>query len=244
MLKFIYAEGDSAQAERILRDVRAIAPVDDMRQPGAAQARGDILLLVLSGRTMKDAQATTALYQALDQFQHVIPIMIEPVRLPNIISNLVTVDYTAGADLPALRERIAFLQSPGAPRPLRVLTPKTRRSNWTVASIFIALSGAMFCIGILAIGGGVSRPPEDEYNAVGTAIQGTVDVEIEVALQDYMLFLPRSTEQAANYEATLRIVPTRYRPFMAQTATGIAVRTERALGTPPATATPSPTPAS
>lgn len=244
MLKLIYAEGDSAQAERILRDVRAFAPVDDMRQPGAAQARGDLLLLVLSSRTMKDKLAAEVLYQALDQFQHVIPILIENMRLPNLVSNLVPVDYSAGPDVAALRARIAFLQSADAPRPLRVLTPKTRRSNWAVASVFIALSGAMFCIGILAIGGGVSRPPEAEYNAVATAIQGTVDVEIEIALQDYMLFLPRSTEQAASYEATLRIVPTRYRPFMAQTATGVAVRTERALGTPPATATPSATPAS
>jgi hypothetical protein len=206
MLKIIYANADQAVAQRIMRGLEQDTnnPVDDMLLPEASQKRGDILLLVLSPSAWADKSVKNVTYQALDNMQHVIPIYAQVTKLPHVVDHLDAVDFSKGDDFAELNARIAFLSSPDAPPPIKVLTPSLRRSNWRVGAIFILLIVSMFCVGILAIGGGVSRPPEAEYNAVETAIQGTIAVEIAQELNQYVLFLPQGTDEAANYASTLQ----------------------------------------
>jgi hypothetical protein len=241
MLKLIYAAADAAFAEQVKIDLAASEPVDDLRDPGASQQKDDVLVAVVTAETFRDPVAAGRIYDALDQFQHIVPVLPAPIRLPTVLNNLVAIDYTRPAAAQALLDRIEFVRSDAAPQPMRVLTPRTRRSNRNVVAVFAALAASMFCIGLLAIGGGVSRPPEDEYDAVATAIQGTVDIEIQTELQQYMLFLPANASDAADYPATLQQVPTRYRPFMAMTATGAALLQETQAAQTAMPATPSPT---
>ncbi|MBW4437022.1 MAG: toll/interleukin-1 receptor domain-containing protein [Pleurocapsa minor GSE-CHR-MK-17-07R] len=237
MLKLIYAPQDANFAEKLRQDLARRQPIDDLSRPGNTQAKGDVLLVVLSAEAWKDKSVQSAVYVALDNSQHVIPVFAGPAKLPRVLNHLEGVDMTNSANLQTLLNKIAFFQSPDAPRPMKVLTPTMRSSNMIVLSIFGVLATSMFCIGLVAIGGGVSRPPADEYNQNATVVQATVQFEIETGLAGYMAFLPDNAEEAANYSATLQTVPTRYRPFMAQTATDYAMR---AQGTP--TPTPTPTP--
>jgi hypothetical protein len=239
MLKLIYAPQDAAFAGKLRASLAARQPVDDLTQPGNTQAKGDVLLAVLSPDAWKDKSVQSAVYVALDNAQHVIPVFAGPAKLPRVLNHLQGVDMTDSANMGALLDRIAFFQSPDAPRPLKVLTPTMRSSNLIVASVFGLLATSMFCIGLVAIGGGVSRPPQDEYNQNATVVAATVQFEIETGLAGYMAFLPDNAEEAANYQATLQTVPTRYRPFMAQTATDYAARALITPSpTPPAEATP------
>jgi hypothetical protein len=66
------------------------------------------------------------------------------------------------------------------------------------------------------------QAPVEEYNGIDTMVALTRDVIVAPQLQIYAEFLPRSTEDATNYVATLLAVPSPYRPLVAQTATAVA----------------------
>lgn len=236
MLNVVYAPQDAALAQELISRLKDTYQLQDLRQPDASPEQGNFLLLAFSNDALKDAVVRNTVYWTFDNNQNLLIVTRGTVTLPHILDHLTPVDLNSDPQLEAVKAQIDYLTAPDAPKPMRVLTPTVRKSNWGVAAVFILLATAMFCIGLVAIGGGVVRPPEAEYNAVETAIQGTVDIEIQTELDQYMNFLPRSTEDAANYAATIQQVPTRYRPFMAETATSVAQQTRSlATATPDAT---------
>lgn len=244
MLNVVYALQDTALAQEVMSRLSGKYQFQDLRQAGVSPEAGCLLLLIYSNDTLKDTAARNHVYWTFDHNQNVLIVTRGQVKLPHILDHLTPVDLNADPQLAAVRAQIDYLTGDDAPKPMRVLTPSVRKANWAVASVFILLATAMFCIGLVAIGGRVVRPPEAEYNAVETAIQGTIDIEIQTELNQYMNFLPRSTEDAANYAATLQQVPTRYRPFMAETATGAAQQTLSPMTAVPDFATAEATPAS
>lgn len=242
MLKIIYSPSDAALSERIMADLRnAGYPIEDLRNRDAVQNSKDVLIAVLSEKANNDATTHNLLIRALDNGQHIIPVLAESTEIPKLINHLPVLDFSSGYDFAALRSQVDALLLPDAPQPLRVLTPTVKRSNRTVGILLGLLALFWFAAGLYGVGVLGLQAPADEYNAVDTEVALTQAFFINPELDRYGLFLPDTTEEAQNYQSTLRAVPTVYRPFAAETATSYA------LGTPVATndmSTLTPTPES
>lgn len=230
MLKLTYSLKDAALAERMLTDLRGAGyQVEDIRANGTAQARQDVLLVVLSPEANADANVQNAIIAALDNSQHIVPVFAAPTESPKLIDHLHGLDFSETYDFNALRAKVEQAFSPDAPPPLRVLTPTVKRSNRTIGIILGALALLWFVLGIYGVGVMGLQAPQDEYDAVATEAALTQAFLMNPELDRYAQFLPRDEDSAQNYAATLRAVPTVYRPYMAATATAVG------MGTPLAT---------
>ena len=217
MLKVVNTAGDQSVAQRI---------TGDLQQAGyevgtEALAHGDIAIFVLSQAALADQTLQTALIKALDLGLHIIPVMTQAVALPKLIDHLDVIDFSDGYDFDVLRQQIDVELSPNAPMPLRVLTPTIRRSNRSVGILLAVAVFIMFASGLYAVGVMHLQAPLKEFNSVDTEVALTVDRIVAPVMATYELFYPHSTQDAENYPATLRAVPTVYRPFVAATATAI-----------------------
>lgn len=231
MLKIVYTAGDEALARRIIDDFRgANYPIDE-----SPTAHGDTAVLVLSPAAVADPALKAALERALDLSVRIVPVMAQPVALPEYINHLEAVDFSEDYDFSLLRQQVDAELAPDAPAPVRALTPSVRRSNRMAGLVVAVAAIVMFVAGLYAVGVLGIQAPIQEFNNDYTALALTRDLIAAPELEIYSHFLPRSTEDAANYAPTLRAVPTVYRPLVALTATSVA------QGTPlPPTKTPTP----
>lgn len=208
----IYAESESKLAARIRADLEtASVAVHADVQPG----RQALLLVLLSPAARDDRAVQQAIITALDNGQHVVPLLAEPVELPRLIDNLEPLDFSEDYDAPALLQRLRRISRADAPSPLVALTPARKAANRRSAlfvGFFALLSfvAAFILIGVLGYG-----PPEDQFASVETQIFLTRNYFIDNAL-------PRSTEDAVEFPATLERARPSVQPFLALTATGIA----------------------
>lgn len=205
VLTIAYHPTDAALAHQIQADAARLSA------PAAA------LVAVLSPQAVNDPGVLHAIDQALDQNQAVVPVLAQPTRLPRLIEHLEALDLSAGYDFDALAARVAQENNPDALR-LRVRTSHVQKSNRRAGYIVAAAALIMFLAGLYGVGVlGISAPPE-EYNAVETEIVQTRDSYIEAAL-------PRSTEDAANFQATVNAAASTLRPLLVATATAQAAVT-------------------
>lgn len=220
-VKLASSAADAALAQRLAGDLRGQFTVVE----GINAVDYDVLALVLSKAAEADAVIREAMIAALDAGKHIIPVLAEPVALPRLINHLTAADFSAGAyPIDDLRAAVAYLSGPDAPLAMRVLTPKTRRQNRGVGLIVFAAAFIMFAIGLIAVGVFDLEAPAEEYANIETQIVATRDALIGPTLEVYGQFLPRSTDEAAVFEATLERIPTVHRPFMEATATAAAVQ--------------------
>lgn len=230
MLKITYTPKDAALAERMLSDLRGAGyQVEDIRANGAAQEHEDVLIVVLSPDANDDTNVQNTMIKALDNSQHIIPVLAAPGELPKLIDHLNVLDFSEKYDFETLRARVEVTLAPDAALPLRVRTPRVKRSNRSVGILLGLLALIWFALGLYGVGVLGIQAPEEEYARLDTEAAITQAFLMNPELDRYGLFLPNSTEAAQNYEGTLRAVPTVYRPFMAATATAYG------LGTPLAT---------
>jgi hypothetical protein len=230
-LTLIYNPVDASTGVQLKQDLeQAGYTVSDQVQAGA-----DTVLLVLLSSTAVDEKK---LVQALDNHQHIIPILTAPVSLPRLIDNLPPLDFTQGKyPLLELLTRITALNDPAAPRPLTVLTPTKRKSNRNAALVILIPILMMFISGIILIGGGVVKYPQKEYDLKETQRVEQRNAIIQPTLD---LLLPRTTQDALAFDSTIQAVPTRLQPFLAETATSFIVGS----ATPAPTGTDAPDPRS
>jgi hypothetical protein len=208
-LNLTYAPGDATLAARIQQDLRAAGyTVHEPAQPNAP------LVAVLSPGANTDQAVQNRIIQALDQHQHIIPVFAQTVPLPKLIDHLQPLDFSSSYNFPALTARLDGLAT--ARPPLTVRTPTIRKANRRIGYVLVFLALFWFALGFFLVGGGFVRPPDSEYNAIETEI---------VLTRNYYLDMnrPRTTEQAANFPATLKAAPTAQRPFLVETATAMVV---------------------
>lgn len=216
-IRIAFAAADSALANRIAADLQKDGLVYLSAHKDAGYA---VLLLVLSAAGLADADVTGSMYDALDRGKYIIPVLAESVAMPRLISHLSPADFTGGAHpIDEVRGAVAYLTGPDAPLPMRVLTPRTRRKNRNIGLIVFAAAFIMFSAGIIGVGVFHIQAPADEFNTVETEVVLTRDFIIGPTLEVYGLLLPRSTEEAAVFDATLERIPTIHRPFIEATAT-------------------------
>ncbi|MDX2138305.1 MAG: hypothetical protein SF123_09435 [Chloroflexota bacterium] len=219
MLTLINSQSDAALAQRIRRDVSAAG----YGLTDSARSREDVALLVLSQAALTDAQWQGALNDALDRGQHIVPIQADATPLPKLIDHLTPVDMRAGYTFAPLHAAIDAALSPDAGLALKVLTPATRRSNNQSGLVVGLIALAMFIIGVIGVAVFNIEAPIEEFNAIDTQVALTRDPLIAPTLESYLRFLPGSPDEAAVYAATVEAVPTRLRPFVAATATAVAI---------------------
>jgi hypothetical protein len=132
-----------------------------------------------------------------------------------LIDHLPPLDFSAGYDRARLLKRIADLASLETPPSVPVNARSLRTSNRTLALVLIVVVLGMFVLSLLVLGGGMVGFPQEEY--------ATIDAE-GLATRDYFIdsVLPRSTDAAANFPATVEAATTALRPFLIATATAIA----------------------
>jgi hypothetical protein len=237
MLKITYTPKDEALAEQMLADLRrANYQVEDIRANGVAQTAQDVLIVVLSPEANDDANVQNTIITALDNGQHIIPVFAAPAELPRLIDHLGGLDFSETYDFDGLRAKVEEALARDARLPLRVRTPSVRRSNRSVGIVLGLLALLWFGLGLYGVGVLGIQAPQEEYDAVNTEVALTQAFLMNPELDRYGQFLPRSTEAAQNYGATLRAVPTVYRPFMAATATAYGMGTPLATNDMPTSA--------
>ncbi len=221
MLKVLYTASDAAMAERIIGDLQRAGYEVSGASLTSRPARGDVAIFLLSPAGQADQALQAALTSALDLSLHIIPVRVQPVVLPHYIDHLDVVDFGADYDFAALKAQVDYELSPDAPRPMRVLTPAVKRSNRSVGLIIALAVMIMFAAGLYGVGVMRLQAPIAEFNTEATFEAATVMKMIAPVMATYAEFLPKSTEDAANYPATLAAVPTVYRPLVAATATAL-----------------------
>jgi hypothetical protein len=160
-----------------------------------------------------------SVYNALDQGQVIVAALTGAAALPKELDHLNPVDLNAHYDVAAIQQRIAEgQQSDWLPR---VRTPKVKQSNkrtvvWVSAIALFVFVFALWSISYFRL----EAPPED-YGPVYTLDAQTRDAILSPTMEYLSTSLPRSTQQAADFPATLNAVPTLIRPFIAGTTTAI-----------------------
>ncbi|MFO7322173.1 MAG: TIR domain-containing protein [Chloroflexota bacterium] len=219
MIAITYNSADRSLAQRILNDLRDRGM--DVLTEGVLSGQGHILIAVFSPQALDDRSLWQAVEAALDQSQHVLPVLAEPVELPDMISHLQAVDFSQQYRWEALEAQLKLLMSPDAPRAMRVLTSRTRAANRRTGLVLAAIAAVVFGAAIYMIAVLDLQMPAEEYAAIDTQVALTRDFLIGPTMEYLATVLPRSTEQAQSFPATLDAIPEVVQPFVAATATTI-----------------------
>lgn len=200
MATIVFNPTDAALAERIQTDL--------------AQSSGheNTSVFVLSPQAIADPDVQAAVAEAIDQHRHIVPVLAKRTPLPRLIEHLEPVDFTGSYDFDRLN---AWLSVPADELQMKVHTPKTVTGNRRVGLIVAFFAIVMFLAGLYGVGVLGLQAPADEYNAVETEIIETRNAYIDAAL-------PRSTEDALNFQATVDGAAPTLRPMLVATATALA----------------------
>lgn len=240
MLKIIYTSNDEALAQRIVSDLRAAGYPVEGAGVSSTRSQRDVLIAVLSPEAAADTALRQQLVAALDGGVPVIPVSARAAQIPPEIAHLPVVDYSTGDHFAGLRQAVdAALSSDPSGEPSGARAATRKRSNRRIGLLLGLLALVWFALGLYGVGVLGIQAPQQEYSLVDTAVAATQAYFINPELDRYGLFLPGSTDESANYEATLRAVPTVYRPMVAETATAVGAGTALATNDP-RTATPVP----
>jgi TIR domain len=201
-MTIVYHAADAALANRIQNEL------------GRELNSDDHLILILSPQAVEDSAIQNAIARALDQNKLIVPVLSRVTPLPKMIEHLEAVDFTEGYNLDALVRR---LSAPENALHMKVHTPAVQVSNRRVAYVIAAIVLIMFLGGIYLVGVMDIQAPVEEYDTVETEIIQTRDFYIDSVL-------PRSTEDALNFQATVDAARPTLRPVLIATATAIAAQ--------------------
>lgn len=210
MLTIICALENRPLANRIEQDLEAKKyQFSPALQPGAA----NMLIVILS--SSKDSAVAATILDALDNGQHIIPVLAENTSMPKLIDHLQPVNFIGSYNLTELERRIQFLASSDAGLPLKVLTPRARQKNRNVGYWLAIIAVIWFIIGVVLVGFFGAQAPRDTYNTIATQDFATIQFYLNQNI-------PRTTDEAENFPATVQAAPTAQRPYLIATATAIA----------------------
>ncbi len=214
-LVLAYSSQDAALAVHLEKDLQAKGYATKTE---LTPDRQNVLIVLLSPNSTVDTTVQETITQALDNGQHIIPLQIGMIMMPKLINHLQAINFSDRYPLNALLERIAYVTSPEAKLPLKVLTPAARKANRSTGYWLAILAIIWFIIGIIAVGVFGIQEPQDEFNNVDTEVAATIGVYLE-------LNLPHTTQEAENFPATLQAAPTAQLPFLIATATAMVAPT-------------------
>jgi hypothetical protein len=212
MLYITYAPEDVALATRLKTDLeKAGYTISDSLTAGIE----NVLIAVLSNNSWANTAVQENIYRALDNSQHIIPVMSGTTALPKLIDHLAPVDFTDGYPFDTLKAEVTRLSSPDAAHPMRALTPNVRRANRRIGYWLVAMTFFWFIVALILVGYYKIQAPTEEYNSIATFAQATINVYVGRNL-------PRTTEDAINFPLTIQAAPTAQRPLLIATGTRLA----------------------
>jgi hypothetical protein len=214
MLQVIFAPEDTELADRIQADLKKAGYEVGAELP---RATGHVLIPVLSPAGNANSTVQETIIRALDNSQHIIPVLAKVTPLPKLIEHLSAVNFSEDYDFGLLHRMVQAATAPDAGLPLKVRTPSVRAANGRVGMWLVALVLVWFIIGVVLVGFYGIQAPREEYNSIDTLAAVTVQAILAPNI-------PRSTEDAANFPATLNAAPTAQRPLLIGTTTAQAER--------------------
>lgn len=216
MITVVSALGDAEVAARLRQDLQAAGyQLGDQLLAGA----DNTLVVVLSPEANADPGIGQAIITALDNGQHIIPVLAKAAPVPKLIDHLAVLDFSAQYDAEALRSYAAALTASGASRPLKVITPKLRQANRRAGLWLGALALLWLIIGLVLVGVFRVQAPLEEFNTVDTLEAATIQAAVGRNL-------PRSTQEAENFPLTIEAAPTAQRPLLIATGTALVATRE------------------
>ncbi|MBI5666922.1 MAG: toll/interleukin-1 receptor domain-containing protein [Chloroflexi bacterium] len=216
MITVVSVPGDADVAARLRQDLQAAG----YRLSDALAAGVDnLLLVVLSPAANTDPHVEQAIITALDNGQHIIPVLAKPAPVPKLIDHLAVLDFSTRYDADALRSYVAALSGPDAHRPLKVITPRVRQANRRAGLWLGALALLWLIIGLVLVGVFRVQAPLEEFNTVDTLEAATIQAAVGRNL-------PHSTQEAENFPLTIQAAPTAQRPLLIATGTALVATRE------------------
>ena len=209
MLHITYAPEDAALGERLKADFVKAGYEIDGELP---RETGHILIPIISKAGNADTSVQATIIRALDDSQHIIPVLAEKTALPKLIAHLSSADFSEHYDFKGVQARVDAASAPGVGQPLRVLTPNVRASNQRIGMWLAIIVVLSFIVGLVLVGFFGIQAPREEYNTIDTMAAVTIQAMIAPNL-------PHSTEDAMNFPVTLQAAPTAQRPLLIGTAT-------------------------
>jgi len=198
MLNITYAPSEAALAEQLQNDLSS----------ATFELQHHFLLVLVVPESSSEETVDKAIRDALAEGHKVVPLLVRPAPVPEPIQHMPVFNMTNGYKTPRL---IQWLQD--------VDQEKRKAANKRAFVVLGVIVGVMFILSSLALGGGLVAFPDREFEEANAAEIATRDALIQPTLD---VWQPRSTEEAANFPATVEAVGTRYRPFIVMTATAIA----------------------
>ena len=196
MIQITYAPSQQTLAERIQADLTDLQV--ELERP--------ILIVLVSEDIAGTDDVHKAIRNAKRNGQQLLPILTDDSALPPLMSYLSALDFRAGYDQEALSMRIAELNQG---------LPDKSVANRRALIVAVIVTGGMFVLSLLVIGGGLIAFPEEEYDQEATELALEIQYRI-IGTLEYLQ--PQSTSDAQNFPATLEAVPT-LAPFLEMTAT-------------------------
>ncbi len=223
MLNITCASQDLKLAEQMQQDLTRITFKMDF----------DYLLVLVSAASQSDETVQQAIETAHKKQQRLVPILLDNTPLPESLNKNQPLDFRAGYKRGSLIRHLRRLE----------LGEDRLRGNRRIFGAMGLIVGLMFVASVYLIGNGLVAFPQDEY-ATEQAIEDAMIATLVYPTLEGLL--PRSTNDAVNFPATVEAASTRDRAFLRGTATALPMNvnaTLNAIATSAAlTITPTPTP--
>lgn len=182
-ITIVYAQPDEKTALRLAQDL------SDKGYAFGELSADSILIAVISQAGLQDDDLRAMLVRALDMNLPVIPVETEPTTLPDLIAHVASVSFHDGYDLRSVTAALERLNAAS-------LSDRNRRLGLIFGGflvlLFLAYTVAIVLFDIEA--------PQEEFQRLYTRDAATINA----FAQEY---IPRSTEQAAQFDATLADFP-------------------------------------
>jgi hypothetical protein len=170
-----------------------------------------LLLVLLTPQALVDSALQDGVQSALKKGVRLAPVIVQALEgaLPEPYTHLPVYDLSKSAY--SAKALLAFVN--------RVDLGEARLARSRNLLIFISISVlVMFAIALWGVGSGLVRFPSQEYATEDAFEFGRIQTLTFPTLDPLM---PRTTEDALNFPATVDAAPTRNRPYLRETATAL-----------------------
>lgn len=170
------------------------------------------LLVLATPQSLQDADVQQAIARAKKADKNIIPLLLEPTQLSDDIA-LYALDLT-GQDL-SDKDTVKRIVN----HTLHAqITQQKRRTNWLLMGLIGLAALLVFFWAITSLSDGTIAFPVEEYATENAARETMIATLVHPTLDGLQ---PRTTEDAANFPATVEAASTRDRGFLQGTATQI-----------------------
>lgn len=170
------------------------------------------LLVLATPQSIQDADVQQAIARAKKANKNIIPLLLEPTQVPDDIAlhalDLTGQDITSKDTVKRIVNHTLHAQ----------ITKQKRRTNWLFMAIIAFAALVVFFWAITSLSDGTIAFPVEEYATENAARETMIATLVHPTLEGLQ---PRTTEDAANFPATVEAASTRDRAFLRGTATQI-----------------------